>query len=187
MGSRPLLLLLHIAQRAPRFRELIILGVDPFDSTHDYNKTAEFHFGPLLANNRQLGIILASQLEVLHFEGTHLNCSLPDLARTFDRLFAHSTSSPVLKTLTFYVGAHPRSWLNTRRLMRGTQLLFNRFPSLIHFTLNCDPHDAYKGTMYDFSILAPQWHVHWTVSQLARDILRTLSYRHRPNSLEVWL
>ena len=180
-------LLLHVAQRSPSFRELTIDGVDPYDYDHDYNTQAEFHFGPLLESNVQLGIMLASQLEVLHFNGDHVNCSFLDLARTFSRLFSHSTSSPVLKSLTFDVAAHPRSWLNTRHLVRGTKLLFNRFPSLIHFTLNGNPYDAYEGTSYDFSELAPKWYVHWTISQLKQDTFRELSYRHRPNSLEVWL
>ena len=61
-------LLLHTTQRSQRFPELIIIGVDLFESGHDYNKKAEFHFGHLLATNIQLGIILTSQLELLHFE-----------------------------------------------------------------------------------------------------------------------
>ena len=151
-------LLLHIAQRSPRFRQL------QFDRDFPHRDPVEFHFGPLLASNREMGIRLASQLEVVHFNGEHVNCSVLDLAQTFDQLFSHSTSSPDLKSLTFDVGAHPRSWLNTPHLMRATTLLFNRFPSLIHFTLNCSPYDAYKGTIYDVSILAPEWHVHWSVS-----------------------
>ena len=180
-------LLLHIVQRSPRFRELIIDGVDPFDSDHDYNKQVEFYFGRLLANNRQLGIILASQLEALRFHGGGVDCSFLDLARTFDRLFSHSTSSPVLKSLTFDVGAHPHSRLNTRHLVRGTQLVFGRFPSLIHFTLNDYPYDACKGTTYDFSELAAEWYDHWRMSQRTQNTFRALSYRHRANSLEVWL
>ena len=180
-------LLLYIAQRSPRFRELSIDGVDPSDSDQDNNKQAEFYFNRLLANNRQLGSILASQLEVLRFHGGDVDCSFLDLARTFDRLFSHSKSPPVLKSLAFDVGAHPRSWLNTCHLVRGMKLLFDRFPSLIHFTLNGYPYDAYKGTIYDFSELAAEWYDHWTMSESGQDIFRTLSYRYRPNSLDVWL
>ena len=180
-------LLLHIAQRSPRFCELIIDAVDAFDSACPNSGQREFHFEQLLATNAQLGIILASQLEVLHFNGGEINCALFDLAQTFNRLFSHSTSSPVLKSLTFEVGTHPRSWLDTHHLIRGTQLLFNCFPSLIHFSLIGCPYEAYKGTLQDFSTLAPEWYVHWTMSQLKQNTFRELSYRHRPNFLEVWL
>ena len=180
-------LLLHIAQRSPRFRELIIDAADSFDSNFEPRGQVEFHFGHLLETNAQLGIILASQLEVLHFNGEHVNCSLLDLAQTFDRLFSHSTSPPVLKSLTFDVGADPRWWLNTRHLIRGTQLVFNRFPSLIHFILNGCPYEAYEGTIYDFSELAEEWYAQWRMSESKQNRFRALSYRHRPNSLEVWL
>jgi hypothetical protein len=180
-------LLLHIAQRSPRFRELIINAADAFDGGCPNGAQVEFHFGHLLETNVDLGIILASQLEVLHFNGEEVNCSLLDLARTFDGLFSHSTSPPVLKSMTFEVGEHPRSWLNTRHLIRGSQLLFDRFPSLIHFTLKGYPHDAYKGTIYDFSNLAPRWYAHWRMSQSRQNTFRELTYRHRSNSFDVWL
>ena len=180
-------LLLHIAQRSPRFCELIIDAVDAFESACPNSGQREFHFEQLFETNVQLGIILASQLEALHFNGVEVNCSLLALARMFDGLFSHSASPPVLKSLTFEVGEHPRSWLNTHHLIRGTQLVFNRFPSLIHFTLNGYPYDAYKGTIYDLSELAPKWYAQWRMSQSKQGTFRELSYRRRPNSLEVWL
>lgn len=179
-------LLLHIAQRSPRFRELIINAADAFDGECPIGAQVEFHFGHLLVTNVQLGIVLASQLQVLHFNGEEVNCSLLDLAQTFDGLFSHSSSSPILKSLTLEVGEHPRSWLDTHHLIHGTQLLFSRFPSLIHFILRGYPHEAYEGTIYDLSELAPKRYAQWRMSQSKQDTFRALSYRHRPNSLEVW-
>ena len=180
-------LLFHIAQRSPRFRELKIVGVDPFDRDHVYTKQAEFHFGHLLGRNHQLKIILASQLEVLHFDGEHLDCSFLDLVLIFDQVFSCSISPPVLKSLQFEVGAHPSSWLHKFHLLCGTRMLFDRFPSLIHFTLIGHPYDVYDETIYNFSELAAEWYDHWRMSQSRRDTFRILSYRYRPNLLDVWL
>jgi hypothetical protein len=182
--------LLHIAQRSPRFRELYIDIADPFDCVPETNDdvyhNVAVHFGSLLSTNVELGIILASQLEVLSVNGNYVNFSLLDLARIVDALFSHSTSLPVLKSLTFDVDAHPCTWLTVQHLIRGTTLMFNCFPKLIHFSLNCQPYDAFKETIYDFSNLASEWYVKWTMSKSSR-MFRTLTYRHRPNSLDIWL
>ena len=66
-------LLLHIAQRSPRFRELIINVADAFDGDCSNSGQHNFHFEHALMTNVQLQIILASQLKVLHFNGEQID------------------------------------------------------------------------------------------------------------------
>ena len=124
-------LLLHITQRSARFRELVIDAVDRVDTATENGGQVEFHFRHLLETNVELGILLASQLKVFHFNGEGVHCSFLDLAQTFDRLFSYSTSPPVLTSIRI--------------------------------------HDPF----------------HFELSQSRQKPVRTLSYRFRPNSLDV--
>jgi hypothetical protein len=163
--------LLHIAQRSPHFRELHI--------------KSDLKFGRVLSSNVELGILLASQLEILCFTGKEANCSLLDLARIIDKLFAHSSSSPCLKQLTFKVDAHPSSWLTVRHLIRGIGKMLDRFPKLIRFNLTCQYTAAFQEPKYNLSELTPAWSVY---SMFQRPWMkRSYKYRHKPHMLEIWL
>ena len=163
--------LLHIAQRSPHFRELHI--------------KSDLDFGRVLSLNVKLGILLASQLEVLCFTGDQANCSLLDLAKIIDKLFGHSSSPSCLKQLTFKVDAHPSSWLTVRHLVRGIGKMLDRFPKLNHFNLHCQYTEAFEEQKYNLSELAPAWSV---FSAFQRGCIRSsYVYRHKPHILEIWL
>jgi hypothetical protein len=164
--------LLHIAQRSPHFRELHI--------------NSDLDFGRILSANVELGILLASQLEILHFTGEQANCSLLDLARIIDTLFAHSSSPPCLKQLTFKVDAHPSSWLTVRHLVRGIGKMLDRFPKLIRFNLHCQYTAAFQEKKYNLSELAPAWSVFSYLRRPSR-MRNSYVYRHKPHKLEIWL
>jgi hypothetical protein len=163
--------LLHVAQRSPYFRELHI--------------KSDLDFGRVLSSNVELGILLASQLEVLSFTGDEANCSLLDLAKIVDTLFAHSSVSPCLKQLTFKVDAHPSSWLTVRHLIHGIGKMLDRFPELIRFNLHCQYASAFEERKYNLSELAPEWSV---LSSFQRPWMqRSYEYRRKPHMLEIWL
>jgi hypothetical protein len=136
--------------------------------------------------NVELGILLISQLEVLYFTAKDSNCSLGDLVRIVDTLFSHSSSaSPVLKQLTLYVDGHPSQWLSAHHLVDEIGKIMDRLPALIHFTLYCVPNPAFEERIYNLSELAPEWYVR---SLLSRPTMNgQLNYRHKPNSLDIWL
>ncbi len=163
--------LLHVAQRSPHFRELHI--------------KSDLNFARVLSSNAELGILLASQLEILSFTGEEANCSLLDVTRIIDTLFSHSSLSPCLKQLTFNVDAHPSSWLTVRHLVRGIGKMLDRFPKLIRFNLHCQYTSAFEERRYNLSELAPRWSV---LSSLRQSWMqRSYEYRHKPHMLEIWL
>ncbi|CAF4235649.1 unnamed protein product, partial [Adineta steineri] len=87
--------------------------------------------------------------------------------------------------LILKVNGHPSTWLSTKHLVRWIAKLFKRFPVLIHFTLNCQPSEAYEDNEYSLSKLAPKW---FGVSLLSRRIRPgQIEYRHKPHSLDIWL
>jgi hypothetical protein len=124
-------------------------------------------------------------LDVFCYTASQANSSLGDLARIVDTLFSHSTSPLRLKELTLNIDGHPSTWLSTQHLVRWIAKLFKRFPLLIHFTVGCDPADAYEDSEYSLSKLAPEWYV---MSLLGQRIRRDpIEYRHKPHSLDIWL
>ncbi len=163
--------LLHIAQRSPRLRELQI-GAD-LDYSH------------VLSSNVQLGILLASQLEILHFTAENANSSLGDLAQIVDTLFGYSISPPCLKQLTLNVDGHPSSWVSTRHLVRWISKVLKRFPALIHFSLYCEKNEAFQDSIYSLSELADKWYAISSATQPNWNM--SLTYRHKPHSLDIWL
>jgi len=139
----------------------------------------------VLSSNVELGILLASQLEILSFTGEEANCSLLDVAKIIDTFFSHSSLSPCLKQLTFNVDAQPSSWLTVRHLVRGIGKMLDRFPELIHFNLQCQHTSAFQQRKYNLSELAPKWSV---FSSLRRPWMqRSYEYRHKPHMLQIWL
>ncbi|CAF0818760.1 unnamed protein product [Adineta steineri] len=163
--------LAHVIQCSPQLRELYI--------------EQNLQYGHALASNTQLGILLACKLEVFCYTVSHDTSSLGDLAQIVDTLFSHSLSPPCLKELILKVNGHPSTWLSTKHLVRWIAKLFKRFPVLIHFTLNCQPSEAYEHNEYSLSKLAPKW---FGVSLLSRRIRPgQIEYRHKPHSLDIWL
>ncbi len=163
--------MLHVAQRSPHFRELHI--------------KSDLNFARVLSSNVELGILLASQLEILSFTGEEANCSLLDVAKIIDTFFGHSSLSPCLKQLTFNVDAQPSSWLTVRHLVRGIGKMLDRFPKLIRFNLHCQYSSAFQQRKYNLSELALKWSV---FSSLRRPWMqRSYEYRHKPHMLEIWL
>ncbi|CAF4803890.1 unnamed protein product [Rotaria sp. Silwood1] len=165
-------LLLHIAQRAPYFREFYI--------------EANLNLGHILSSNAQLGILLVSQLEIFYFTAKNSNCSLGDLVEIVDTLFAHSSvSSTILKQLTLNVDGHPSSWLTIDHLLIHIGKILDRFPALIHFTLYCQHDTESQDNSYNLSKLAPEWYARLLLSR--SHLIDSLEYRYKTYSLDIWL
>ncbi|UJR16999.1 hypothetical protein I4U23_003897 [Adineta vaga] len=170
--GRRLTRLAHVIQCSPHFRELFI--------SHNLD------YARALSLNEQLGVLLASKLQVLYYTTkTDSNSSLGNLAQIIDTLFSHSTSPPCLKELTLNIDGHPSSWLSIEHLIRWINKLFKRFPFLIHFTLYCRSAIEYDDPDYDLSNFASKWYF----SSLINQRLRTgqIQYRHKANSIDIWL
>ncbi|CAF1317571.1 unnamed protein product [Rotaria sordida] len=163
--------LLHIAQRSPYLRELHI------ESDLDY--------GRVLSSNKQLGILLSRQLEILQFTAEQANSSFGDLVCIIDKLFSYGQSPCRLQQLILTVDGHPDSWLSIRHLNRWLEKMFKRFPSLIRFTLTCKYIEACQNSVQNFSILAPEWYVDSLLS--GKKGLCLCQYRYKPHSIEIWL
>ncbi|CAF4987161.1 unnamed protein product [Rotaria sp. Silwood1] len=163
--------LLHIAQRSPYLRELYI--------------KSDLDYGYVLCLNKQLGMLLSQQLEVLHFNAEQANSSFGDLVRIIDKLFSYGQSSPCLQQLILDIDAHLDSWLSTRHLVRWLGKIFKRFPSLIRLTLSCKDEEACRNSEENLSTLAPEWYVYSLLS--GKKWMCSLKYRHKPNLIEIWL
>ncbi|CAF2975513.1 unnamed protein product [Rotaria sp. Silwood2] len=167
-------LLLHIAQRAPYFREFYIEGNLKLDR--------------ILSSSVQLGILFMSQIEIFSYTAQNSNYSLGDLVKIVDRLFAHSSSSslsPILKELTLNIDGPPSSWLTVDHLFVHIEKILDRFPALIHFTLNCQHDTRSQNDTYNLLKLAPLWHQRLLNSRPY--LINSLEYRYKTYLLEIWL
>jgi len=90
-----------------------------------------------------------------------------------------------LKQLTLHVDGHPSSWLSTDHLVNQIGKIFDLFPALIHFTLFCEPAEAFQNKIYNLSQLATKWYVKLFFSR--PNTKSSLKYRHKPNLLDIWL
>ncbi|CAF4754304.1 unnamed protein product, partial [Rotaria magnacalcarata] len=76
----------------------------------------------------------------------------------------------------------PSSWLNVDHLFVHIEKILDRFPALIHFTLNCQ-HDAKsQNDAYNLLKLAPLWHQRLLNSRPY--LINSLEYRYKTNLLE---
>ncbi|CAF1320101.1 unnamed protein product [Adineta steineri] len=160
-------ILLHVARRARRFCELEI--------------EATLAFGLALSSNIELCKYLADHLEVLRFNGEDRISSFLQLVQVVDTIYSHSSSSSVpLKKLTIFVDAKPASWLTIEHFQKGLQVVFNRFPSLIHFTLYCCQIEQFTDTIYNLNELLSDWYSGVKCG-------RSWSWRSQSNSFDLWL
>ncbi|CAF4064315.1 unnamed protein product [Adineta steineri] len=160
-------ILLHVARRAIRFCELEI--------------EATLAFGLALSSNIELCKYLADHLEVLRFNGEDRTSSFLQLVQVVDTIYSHSSSSSLpLKKLTIFVDAKPASWLTIEHFQKGLQLVFNRFPSLIHFTLYCCQIEQFTDTIYNLNELLSDW-------SSGVNCGGSWSWRSQSNSFDLWL
>ncbi|CAF1320084.1 unnamed protein product [Adineta steineri] len=165
--NRNFQILLHVARRAARFCELEI--------------EATLAFRLALSSNIELCKYLADHLEVLRFNGEDRTSSFLQLVQVVDTIYSHSSSSSVpLKKLTIFVDAEPASWLTIEHFQKGLQLVSNRFPSLIHFTLYCCQIEQFTDTIYNLNELLSDW-------SSGVKCGGSWSWRSQSNSFDLWL
>jgi hypothetical protein len=169
--DRKLTRLAHVIRCAPKLRELHI--------EHDLD------YARALSSNAELGILLATKLDVFRYTTKEAESSLGDLARLVDVLFSHSTAPPRLKELTLNIDGHPSAWLSMEHLVQWISQLAKRFPALIHFTLYCQPIELYERDKYSLTRLVAQR----SLTCLLGGRIRTgpIEYRSKPHSLDIWL
>ncbi|UJR38668.1 hypothetical protein I4U23_031334 [Adineta vaga] len=164
---RNLSTLLHVVQRATHFSELEV--------------QATLAFGLVLSSNIELCRYLADHLEVLRFCGEGRTCSFLQLVEIVDKIYSHSSSlSFPLKKLTIFVDADPSPWFTINHFQKGLQLVFDRFPSLIHFTLYCSRSERFNNTLYDLNQLLSEWYSGMNYG-------KSWSWRSKSNSFDLWL
>lgn len=158
--------LVRLIRCAPQLRELSV--------QHDLD------YLRALSANVELGVLLASKLDVFSYRVLDGRGSLADLARLIDALFRHSTTPSRLKELRLDIDGQRRTCLSKKHFVQWITQLLHRFPALIHFNLDC-----YRKAQYNLTrFITNESLQSLFLEQLRRD---SVEYQLTPHSLCIWL